>query len=126
MPWRHSDFQNFLEIGYVLSNVGDLDLPSNTSSPGAAVDCPEHDVITPNAQTCCSEGLFQFGLMDDERLTQQAQSTGFVQKYEPWSVEIVDMDHQLQLSSPRGRDAIRTFGEPLAAVRIQHERITWR
>jgi hypothetical protein len=69
--------------------------------------------------------MLQFGLMDNESFTERAQAAAFIQKNKSWSVGMVDMDYQEQLSSPRGRGAFRTFREPLADVRIQRERVTW-
>jgi hypothetical protein len=45
MRSRHFDLQIFLEVGHVLSNVHELRLTNDTSSPGTAIDRPENDIV---------------------------------------------------------------------------------
>src|SRR5688572_7277398 len=110
MRWRHLDLQVLLEVGHVFSNVRELGLTDETSAPGAAVDRPEHDVFRPRAQPCRGDHMLQFGLMDNERLAEQAQTAALVQKNKSWTVVMVDVDDQWQPSSPCRRVAFGTFG----------------
>ena len=126
MRWRHLDLQVLLEVGHVFSNVCELRLTDETSAPGAAVERPEHDVFTPHAQPWRGDHMLQFGLMDNERLAEQAQTAALVQKNKAWTVVMVDVDDQWQLSSPCRCVAFGTLRKPLADVRVQNERVTGR
>ena len=63
------DFQVFLEIGHVLSNMHKLRVTSHTAAPGASVNGAQHHVVLSMGCGGKSRGdddLLQFGLMDDE------------------------------------------------------------
>jgi hypothetical protein len=123
MHWRDFDLEVFLEVGHVFSNVHERCLANETSAPGTPVDGSQHEVFTPSTPSGGGDHILQFSLMDDERLAQQTQAAALIQQNKFWAVGVVDVDHQGQLSNPRGCVALGTRRKPLADVRIQNERI---
>ena len=123
-----ADPQVLLEIGHVFSDVRELRVTNDTSAPGATVDRPEDDVFRfiCGGQSGRNDDALQVGAMDDERLAGETQAAALVQKDEPWAVEMVEMDHQRQLSKPGKCAALRTSREPFPDVRVQDERVSRR
>ena len=79
---RHDiDFQIFLEIGHVLSNIPKLRVTSNSAAPSVPVNGPQHEVVLPmgcGGESRCDDDSLQFGSMDDERLAEQTEPAGLV------------------------------------------------
>lgn len=77
------DFQVFLEIGHVLSNVQRLRITGKPSTPSTAVNGAQHDVVLRvdcGAEPGPGDHVFQFGSIDDERLAAQAEAACLVEQ----------------------------------------------
>lgn len=117
------------EVRHVFSNIRELRVSCQTAAPGAPVYRAEHDEhghLAPIGYAGRDDDAFQFSSIDDERLAQEAEAARFVQKNQPRAVDMIDMNNQRKFANPRWRIAARTLGEPLATVRIQHERVSRR
>ena len=123
------DFQIFLEIGHVLSNVQQLHTTGETSTPSTAINRPQHDVVLCvdcSAESSRDDDALQFASIDDERLAEQAEAARLVEKRQSRRVGIADMDHQCEFSNSGRRVAVRALREALPNVRVEDERISRR
>ena len=127
---RHDiDFQIFLEIGHVLSNVRKLRVTSNTAAPGASVNGAQHHVVLSvgcGRESRCDDDSLQFGSMDDERLAEQTEPAGLVQKEQSRPLELPDMNDQREFAYPGRRAAPRAPREALPHVRVEDKRVSGR
>src|SRR5688500_11574709 len=129
MRWHDLDFQVFLEIGHVLSNVRKLRVTSNTAAPGASVDGAQHRVVLSigcGGESRRDDDSLQFGSMDDERLADHTEPAALVQKDQSRALEVPNMEDQREFANPRGQGAARTPREALPHVRVEDKRISRR
>ena len=129
MGWCDVDFQVFLEIRHVLSNLRKPRITTQTAAPGAPVNCTEHDVVRRldgGGKARGDDDTLQVGPTDDQCFAAQTEATCFVQKSESRSAGMFDVNDQGEFSNPSGRVAPWTLRETFTNVRIQHEGISRR
>ena len=85
------NFQIFLEIGYVLSNVRKRRLTRQTLAPDGPINGAQHDVVLcldRSGKSSRDDDALQFGAINDERLAHQAEAASLVQKGQSRPVEM--------------------------------------
>src|SRR5262245_9837818 len=112
----------------MFSNIRQLRITDETLAPGTPFNRSEHNVsrFPARGQSGSDDASLQFHAIDDQRLTNQAESSGLVQKEKSWRSGIVDVNDQWNLPNPHRRVAARTFREPLAHIGVQDKRISRR
>ena len=125
---RHDiDFQILFKIGHVFSDIGKCCFPTETSAPGAPVNCTEHDVVGRVDRAGNASGnddALQFEPVDNEGIANQTETACLVEKNESWSVSMLDVNDQRKFSNPSRCLAAWAVREAFANVRIEHERIS--
>jgi len=121
---RHDiDFQTFLEIGHVRSNIRQLRITIKTSTPGGSVNRTQHHVVQrlDGRDKAGDDDALQFDLIDDQRFANQTKATGLVQKNESRFAGMFDVNDQREFSNPSRGMATRALREAFANVRVEHE-----
>ena len=129
MRWHDIDFQVFLEVGHVLSDVRKLCVTGSPTAPGATVNGAQHHVVLSigcGGESRRADDSLQFGSMDDERLADHTEPAALVQKDQFRPLARPDMNDQREFANPGRRVAARTPREALPHVRVEDKRIPRR
>ena len=89
------DFQIFLEVGYVPSNIRKLRIASQTSAPDTPINCAQYQVVLCldcSRKSGRDDDALQFSTINDERLAGQAEAATLVQHGQSRPVEMTDMN----------------------------------